>query len=62
MNGNVKFTNCASRIWLPDKLVINQKNENVTICQHDIITKFFAVIMFLLSSLVTGTAFMAISS
>ena len=33
----------ASEIRLPDcfKLAINQKNDNVTICQHDVIINFF---------------------
>ena len=33
----------------PNWLYINQKNDSVAIRQHDIITKFFALTMFLLS-------------
>ena len=48
------------------KLEINWKNDNdVTICQHDVIVKFFDVILFLLSSLnhvniITGSEVMTI--
>ena len=41
---NVRFTDCASGIRLPDycKLAINYKNYNdVTICWHDVMAKFF---------------------
>ena len=44
----------------PNWLYINQKNDNVAICQHDIITKFFPVTMFLLPNLITGPGFMSI--
>ena len=50
---------------LPDcsKLVINWKNDNeVTICQHDVINKLFKVFLFLFSILVTTTSFMSTSS
>ena len=53
-----------SQIWLPDssKLAINQENKNnVIICWHDVIVKFFDNVMFLLLSLVTGSSFMTIS-
>ena len=53
-----------SGIKLPDcsKLGIKQKNDNdVTIYRHDIIVSFFDVVLFLLSSLVTGPSFMSIS-
>ena len=42
---NVRFTDCASWIRLPDcsKLVINRKKNNgVTFCQHDVIFNFFS--------------------
>ena len=45
------------------KLAKNQKNDNdLTICQHDVIIIFFDVVLFLLSGLVTGPSFMSISS
>ena len=65
---NVSFTGCASGIRLTDfsKLAINRENDNdVTICRHDVIAVFFFffdVVLFLLSSLVTGPSFMSISS
>ena len=62
---NVRFTDCASWIRLPDcsKLAINQKNNNdVTVCQHNVIFKFFSRLLFLLSILVTGPNFTSISS
>ena len=64
INKNATFTDCASGIWLLDcsKLAINWKNDNdVTICRHDTIVKFFDVAVFLLSSLITGPHFMSIS-
>ena len=64
-NQNVRFTDYASEIRLPDsaKLAINWKNDNaVTIFQHDVIVNFFDIVLFLLSVLVTGSSFMSISS
>ena len=64
INENVVFTDYGSGIRLPDcsKLAINWKNDNgVTIRQHDVIVILFDVVLFLLSSLVTGTSFMSIS-
>ena len=58
-------TNYTSRIRLPDysKLIINWKNNNdVTIFRHDVIVKFFDVVLFLLRSLVTSPSFMSVSS
>ena len=62
---NITFSDCVSGIRLPDcpKLAINPKNDNdVTIFRHDVNVKFFDVVLFLLSSLVTGPSFMSISS
>ena len=53
-----------SGIQLPDcsKLTKNRENDNgITICRNDVI-KFFDVVLFLWSSLVTGRSFMLISS
>ena len=53
-----------SRIWHSDcsKLSVNWQNGNdVTISRHDVIVKDFEVVLFLLSSLVTGPSFMSIS-
>ena len=45
------------------KLVINWKNSNdVTIFRHDVSSRFFDAVLFLLSSWVTGPSFMSISS
>ena len=45
------------------KLVVNWKNGNgVIIFRHDIIVNFFDIVLFLLSSLVTGSGSMATSS
>ena len=60
-----KVTDYVSGIRLPDcsKLAINWENDNdVTIFWNDIIVNFFDVVLFLLSSLVTGPSFMSISS
>ena len=65
IDGNISFTYYASGIRLLDcsKLAINWQNVNdVTIFQYDVIVNFFDVVLFLLSSLVTGPSFMAISS
>ena len=54
-----------SGIRPPDcsKLAKNPKNDNdVTIFRHGVNVKFFDVVLFLLSSLVTGPRFMSISS
>ena len=45
------------------KLARNPKNDNdVTVFRHDVNVKFFDVVLFLLSILVTGPSFMSISS
>ena len=68
INENISFTDYASGIgpvWLPDcsKLATNWKNDNdVIIFQHDVIVKFFEVVLFLLWSLVTGSSSMSMSS
>ena len=64
INENVSFTVYASGIRLPDssKLAINQKNNNdITIAEMTSSPKFFDIVLFLLSSLVTGPSFMPIS-
>ena len=44
-------------------MAINRKNDSdVTICRNGVIVNFFDVLLFLLSSLVTGPNFMSISS
>ena len=58
------FAVSVSGIWHPDcsKLAKNPKNDNyVTIFRHDVKVKFFDVVFFLLSRLVTGPSFMSIS-
>ena len=65
INENIRFTDYESGIWLPDcsKLAINWKNDNdATILRHDAIANFFDVVLFFLSSLVTGTSFMSVLS
>ena len=65
VNENVAFKDYASRIRLPDcfKSSINRKNNNeVLICRHDVVAKFFDVVLFPLSILITGPSFMSISS
>ena len=62
---NINSADSVSRIWLPDcsNLAKNPKNDNdVTVFRHDVIVKFFDVVLFLLSSVVTGLSFMSISS
>ena len=62
---NMTFADSASGVRPPDcsKLAKNPKNENdVTIFWHDVNVKFFDVVLFLLSGLVTGPSFMSISS
>ena len=62
---NITFADSVSGIRPPDcsKLAKNPKNDNdVTIFRHDVNVKFFDVVLFLLSSLVTGPSFMSISS
>ena len=52
-----------SGMWLPDcsKLAVNWQNYNdVTICLYDVIVNVFDVVLFFLSSLVTGPSFMSI--
>ena len=61
---NITFADSVSRIRPQDcsKLAKNPKNDNdVTIFWHDVIVKFFGVLLFLLSILVTGPSFMSIS-
>ena len=62
---NITFADSVSGIRPPDcsKLAKNPKNDNdVTIFRHDVNVNFFDVVLFLLSSLVTGPSFMSISS
>ena len=59
------FADSASGVRPPDcsKSAKNPRNENdVTIFRHDVNVKFFDVVLFLLSGLVTGPSFMSISS
>ena len=59
------FADSVSVIRPPDcsKLARNPKNNNnVTIFRHNVNVTFFDVVLFLLSSLVTGRSFMSISS
>ena len=60
----VSFIDHVSESQLPDdfKFTISWKKDNdVKICWHDVIVNFFNVVVFLLSSLVTGPSFMPIS-
>ena len=62
---NITFADYVSGIRPPNcsKLAKNLKNDNdVTILRDDVIVNFFDVVLFLLSALVTGPHFMAISS
>ena len=62
---NIIFAESVSGIRSPDcfKLARNPKNDNdVTIFRHDVNINFFDVVLFHLSSLVTGPSFMSISS
>ena len=62
---NIAFADSVSKTRPPDysKLAKNLKNDNdVTIFRHDVNVNFFDVVLFLLSSLVTGPSFMSISS
>ena len=62
---NLTFIDSLSRSRSLDfsKLAKNQKNDSdVTIFWHYVIVKFFDVVLFLFSSLVTGQSFMSISS
>ena len=59
------FTDYASGIWLLDcsKLAVKWENSSgTTIFRHDVIVKFYDVVLFLLLRLVTGPSFMSISS
>ena len=61
----MKFHNLCSGIQLLgcSKFSINWKNNNdVIICRHEVIVKFFDAVLFLLKSSVTGPSFMSISS
>ena len=63
-NENISFTDYASGIRLPDcsKLAKYWKNNNdIKIYRHDVISKTFWIVLFSLSSLVTGPSFMSIS-
>ena len=65
MDGNVSITDHAPEMWLLvfSGLAINRKTGNdVTICRHDISSKFFDIDVFFLSSLVTGPSFLSILS
>ena len=65
VNENLICIDYASGIRLPDcfELAINWKNENyVIIFWHYVIVRLFWRILFLLSSLVTGSNFMSMSS
>ena len=58
----MKFTDYPFEIRLLDcsKLAIDlKKNNDVIICWNDVIVKFFDVVLFLLSSLVTGLSFLS---
>ena len=62
---NITFADSVSGIRPPDcsKLAKNPKNDNdVVNFRHDVNVRFFDVVLFLLSSLVTGPSFMSISS
>ena len=62
---NITFANSLSGIRPPNcsKLARIPKNDNdVTIFRHDVNVTFFDVVLFLLSSLVTGRSFMSISA
>ena len=62
---NITFAESVSGIWSLEcsKLAKNPERDNdVTISRHDLNVKFFDVVLFLLSSLVTGPRFMSISS
>ena len=63
---NITFADSVSGIRSPEccKLAKNPKNENdVKIFRHDVnVDFFFQVVLFLLSSLVTGSSFMSIPS
>ena len=61
----IPFADSVSEIRSPDcsKVAKNPKNDNdVIIFQHDVNINFFDVVLFLLSSLVTGPNFMSTSS
>ena len=62
---NVSFTDYASIIWPPNcsKFAVNWKNDNdLTIFQHDVVGKFFDVVLFPLLILVIGPSLMPMSS
>ena len=62
---NITFPDSVSGIRSLDcsKLAKNPENDNnVIICRHNINAKFFDVVLFLLSTLVSGPSFMSISS
>ena len=64
INENVRITDHPSGIRLSDcsKSAIGQKNDNgIIICWHEIISNFFDIVVFYLSSLVTDPSFMSIS-
>ena len=52
---------CDSRID-PNWPEIGKNGNDVTIFRHDVIAKFFGVVLFLLSCLVIGPIFISISS
>ena len=54
-HASTRFPDCS-------KLAINQENDNgVTICRNNVMSLFFDVAVFLLSSLVTDPSFMSMS-
>ena len=62
---NITFADSVSGIWPPDcsQLAKNPKNDNdVIVFRHDVNVKFFDVVLFPMSSLVTGPSFTSISS
>ena len=64
INENVRITDHPSGIRLLDcsKSAVSQENGNDTIiCWHEVISNFFDVVVFYLSSLVTDPSFMSIS-
>ena len=65
INEIISFTDYVCGIRLPDcsKLDVNWKNSSdVTICWYHVIANFFEVLLFLFSSLVSGTNFMSLLS
>ena len=58
----LNFHTSGIRVQDCSKSTINRKSEDdVIICRHDVIVKFFGVFVFFLLSLVAGPYFMSIS-